>query len=503
MRVKNRYAFVHAFIAVRAAAAFAVLALFIYAYFSPSIDSNAILERLTSLQFSAALYNTGILALPVIVLLIITLLFGRLFCSVLCPLGTAQELLWRLKLLILKSDKPQNRKPQKINLRFIPALLAGVAAAFLATPFVIILDPFSTFGSGLTAIKTILGGHYEVLLTVFFAGFLAILAVAFFRGRSFCRWCPVGFTLGVFSRFSLFRVRVRQGCASCGKCEKSCPTHCISSYNDASKNTRQPARISAEDCVLCLSCIKSCPSKNIHYTPRLFKSSNAKIKSTRRDFIKHALAVTGGAAYLLGPSIKFLFPSAGRNTIAEKTAVYILPPGAKDAKNFFSHCISCHACAAACPVKILKPAESPHPMLDYSSAGCQFNCTECGRVCPTDAIHRLDLEEKQRTRIALSRLDFLLCVVKTKSQSCGACAEICPTGALTMVPYDEAGIGFLTRPVLDEQYCIGCGACLSACPAEPRAIKIAAVPKQSLTAGTRPSEDSGDSLTVSTEDFPF
>ena len=220
-----------------------------------------------------------------------------------------------------------------------------------------------------------------------------------------------------------------------------------------------------------------------------------------------------GAAYLLGPSLKlFSRPSKAAVDIAlahlpEGETLPILPPGAKNLIHYTSRCIGCHACVASCPVGIITAKDDLHPRLDYNGAAaafCQFNCVECGRVCPTGAITRLGADEKHRTRVALSTLYFERCVVKTKHESCGACAEVCPTGALTMVAYSEPGIAFLTRPVYDERYCIGCGACLAACPAEPRAFTLAAVPEQSLTVGSRPLEEAGDELQVeSTGDFPF
>jgi ferredoxin len=216
-----------------------------------------------------------------------------------------------------------------------------------------------------------------------------------------------------------------------------------------------------------------------------------------------------GAAYLLGPGLKLPLQPVDRAlaNLDEGETLPILPPGAKNPIHYTGRCIACHACVAACPAGIITAKEDLHPHLDYNgaaTAACQFNCVECGRVCPTKAITPLSVEEKHRTRIALSTLYFERCVVNTKHESCGACAEVCPTGALTMAAYSEPGIPFLTRPIYDERYCIGCGACLAACPAEPRAFTLAAVPEQSLTVGSRPPEEAGDELRVeSTDDFPF
>ena len=74
-----------------------------------------------------------------------------------------------------------------------------------------------------------------------------------------------------------------------------------------------------------------------------------------------------------------------------------------------------------------------------------------------------------------------------------------------MVPHAEAGIPGLTRPVFDENYCIGCGACLVVCPALPNAFTVNAVPFQILTAGIRPDDDAEDDLPPlpGADDFPF
>jgi ferredoxin-type protein NapF len=181
-----------------------------------------------------------------------------------------------------------------------------------------------------------------------------------------------------------------------------------------------------------------------------------------------------------------------------------MPPGAGDAENFLSRCVGCGACAVACPVGVIRLTSQARPGLVYGKDYCQYNCVECGKICPTNAIARLDVETKRKTRVGLSNLTLSRCVVATKNQACGACAEVCPTHAIIMVNYDN-GPG-LTIPSFDEEYCIGCGACLCVCPAEPSAFYVRGVPAQIVTLGIRQEREDTDGgakpMTVD-DDFPF
>jgi ferredoxin len=475
---------------VRAGIAYATLGLFVISYFSRSTEWNGTLAVLAKGQFSAALYRTGVLGAAVLCTLVISAIFGRVFCSVLCPMGTLQELFFR----IWRSGRAHFVSPFRI--RFLIPLITGVAVAVLREPM-IITDPISNFGSGLSAIRTISSGTNDLQGIEFALPFFFILALAFLRGRRFCDWCPVGLTLALASSAAPFAMRISEGCVSCGLCEKKCPANCI--------NAREK-KIVQSRCVLCFSCQTVCRGG--------FVSFGAAGLSGRREFFKtseaRALFFFPFSVYLMGPSLNLFINRAG-NLWAKKEETgerrdfgHILPPGAGNIERYLSLCVGCQACVAACPVRIVKAKNSPHPELDYSDDFCQYNCVECGRVCPTGAIRPLGMEEKRRTRVALSNLTFERCVVATKAQACGACAEVCPTRALRMMPYTESTVSGLTKPVFDETYCIGCGACRVVCPARPVAFTLTAVRIQSETPGIRPTDDDdGLPQLPDTSDFPF
>jgi formate hydrogenlyase subunit 6/NADH:ubiquinone oxidoreductase subunit I len=527
--------------AVRLFLALAVLGLFLYAWLSPGLASNELLAPLARTQFSASLYGAGAAGLAVIVILALTLLCGRVYCSVLCPLGTLQELVWRMgsflrgKIRGKKGGKspppgalrsalppstggsaPRNAPrlfrggytaPPKI--RYLVPLITGAAAALAFSPLMMLFDPISSFGRGMNEIR-VLGAGGAALFTIAIAlPLAAILIAALFRGRAFCNWCPVGLTLGLFSSAAPFGMKLSSRCVSCGICEKKCPAGCVNA---------KEKRIDGGRCVLCLSCASACPAGCAGYG-FVYGARGAEkpVTESRRVFLKGAgkVSLLCGAAYLLGPSVKLFARAAdggnggvstgGVYTGGVSTRLPVLPPGAVDSGHYGGRCVGCLACASSCPVGVIKTISSSRPELDYTEAGCQFNCVECGKICPTGAIRRLDEEEKHRTRVALSALFFERCVVNTRHESCGACAEVCPTGAVTMTGYGESGVPFLTRPVFDEQYCIGCGVCYAACPAVPKAFTITAVSRQTLTAGARPVEEEpgGELQILNTDDFPF
>ncbi|MCL2009762.1 MAG: 4Fe-4S dicluster domain-containing protein [Synergistaceae bacterium] len=481
---------------VRLFLAFGVLALFFCVYVSSLLQWSGIRIVLTSSQFTSALIRGGVFGFTVLAILASAALAGRWYCSVLCPFGTLQEGVWKAGRMVAGPT----RFISPWRLRYIAPVLTGLGIVFAAHTLFLAMDPISNFGRGVRGVYMLISeGAASITPTIWamLAMFAFILALAAVRGRRFCDWCPVGVLLGAFASVAPFGMRLRKGvCNSCGKCERFCPMNCIDSKNKFLDSSR---------CVLCLNCAGNCPVGALEYGTALPAE-----KAERRVFLRKsgdALAWLAGAVYLGGAAFlpaRRAFPWGAGKGRGSGPMPFIMPPGAQDADWFLANCTGCQACAAACPAGIIRFGDGPFPRLDYTRGYCQYNCTECLDVCPTHAL-RLPPGMKQRTRIALVALHVSRCVALTKGEACGACAEVCAARALKMKPINSDSP--LTMPVLEPEYCIGCGGCFHVCPVEPRAFVITGVTPQVSTPGMRPSVEEEENTSqggfFSGDGFPF
>ncbi|MDR1762692.1 MAG: 4Fe-4S binding protein [Dysgonamonadaceae bacterium] len=457
-------------------------------------------SNLAKVQFVPSVMSGA--AAVVIVLLLATLLFGRVYCSVICPLGILQDAVsW-----FTRRGKKKNRrrkwfdyaKPLNILRYSILAICVGFLVFGIAEPLSW-LDPYTNFGKiavnifrpvavginnllNWTAVRFGVLNFYHVTLhtvTAISLGvaifiFLVVGTMALLRGRLFCNTiCPVGSLLGLVSRFSAFRISINESkCTSCSLCEKACKSQCINSkekYVDASR------------CVACFNCLDRCKSSGVNYRfawtktrpePAIIEPVKAKeFGMTRRSF----LATSGAMAATL-PIVPAIAKAAAKEVDGSKRTP-ITPPGSTGLKHFREKCTGCHLCITHCPNQCLKPAGfefgiqyafKPH-MSYYEKAYCNYNCTICSEVCPNGAIQKLTPEQKTVTQIGIAHFTKERCIVYRDNTSCGACAEHCPVKAVMMVPYK----GSLTIPHMTDELCIGCGGCESICPAEPlKAINV-------------------------------
>jgi len=494
-----------------------------------------------SIQFVPSLLKfitvANISAFGFILVTALTLLFGRIYCSTICPLGILQDITAYIsrKFKSRKKRRYHYDKPKNI-LRYTILGVSVLVLLFGSAYLFAILDPYSNYGRILTyfvkpvlvginnllsplfeklnvyvlypvSIKPVKAGVYVVPVLIL----ILVLWLSVTKGRLYCNTvCPVGAFLGLLSKFSLFRFRINAAtCTQCHVCEFSCKSSCI----DVEHLT-----IDNSSCVTCFNCLSSCKFGAITYTVRkplqlqpltIKKKRGDKAASKRGTDIEKRAFILGSLAWLLGMAgisqVKEVPKNSKPTTIPEKKEYPVSPPGSLGLKHFTDHCTACSLCIDACPTDVLQPAFLQYglagimqPTMDYHSGFCNYDCTRCTEVCPTGAILPLNIEDKKRVQMGISHFVKENCVVYTDETNCGACAEHCPTKAVHMIPYKDD----LVIPEVTEDICTGCGACEHACPTTPfKAIYVDGNEVHQIA--EKPKEEKLKNPLKETEEFPF
>lgn len=393
--------------------------------------------KFMDLQFTALLQRVitdfSITAVVLILALaIITFIFGRIYCSMICPFGILQEI---AGLIFKRKNSLQKNLPIKY---FISAITFGILIGGSAI-VIRYIDPYTTFSSALSLSITGL-----IVTTV-------VLFLVFFKNRAFCtNICPVGTILGLLSKVSINKIYMdKDKCISCGLCAQNCPSGCIN---------KDLKTVDNETCIKCFKCLSKCHKNAIKYGKE--PKENVKFSIKRRNLI---LAST--TLVLLGGAIKAGI-EIGKN-FAKKIHDVILPPGAVDTNRMANKCLNCNLCIENCPNKILEKANDTFPTvhINYSKGEgyCKFDCKNCSEVCPSGAIKKISIEEKQKTRIGMAMLKTDFCT------KCGKCIKRCPTQAISRINKEI---------IIDGSKCIGCGRCAKIC--KHKAIEIFAVNEQQI-----------------------
>ncbi len=437
-------------------------------------------------------------------LALLTLVFGRVFCSWICPLGIAQDAVNRVA-----RPRPLRRKGKAIacdrNHVLVRAVFGIAGFGSLAAGGVGLmtwLDPYSiaaramaAFGNpALSACANALGAdlpapawdRYAPWLMAVAAFSVAVpLAMAAWRGRLYCNTiCPVGALLGLLARFAPCAPHIDSAsCGRCAACMKSCKAHAIDLKTMSVDTSR---------CVACYDCVSNCSRGAMTLRPHspfakpaakgksaagksaAGKSAAAKgkpapaaapsegrVDATRRAFLGLGFAGLAAAA-LPEPSVA---ASEDRAEVGSNASPAAVPPGAGSVEGLLSRCTGCGLCIANCPTQVLRPALLSlgargflKPTLDFSRGFCAYDCHRCSTACPEGALTPLALAEKQRTQIGLVGFHQERCRVWTEGAECALCVlgGNCPTGAL------EARE--MTVPFILDEKCIGCRRCERVCP---------------------------------------
>jgi ferredoxin len=459
---------------------FFVLIIFsFFRFFPEKLKTIAIKSQIIPLSISFFFEGFLLSLFLLVFFLLITVLFGRIYCSFFCPLGALQDTVIRIK---RKSPKYIHHKPL-ITLKISILILTIISLISGGLYLVSHLDPYSIFGKAVNYLLkpsiVLINNGAELVLRKFdiywlsilnlpnfnmlaLAPFILILTIIIYlsvkRGRLYCNSiCPLGTFLGILSVRSLYEIGIdKDSCTGCGICESFCKAECINSKDKTVDNS---------SCIRCFNCLDVCPTSAINYRPSIKKEKSKREKTqniSRRNFLYSFLGILGFSGFNL----------LLRN---KKTAIKTYtppptPPGSISLDKYISKCTACYLCVNNCPTNVLQPSLFHYglkgmfiPYMDFYSGYCAYECTQCLDVCPTDAIIPHTKEEKKK--IQIGRVNFIkdFCVVYKNNTNCGACAEICPTAAVTMIPYK----GVLRIPATRPSLCIGCGACQNVCPATP------------------------------------
>lgn len=459
------------------------------------------LHLLEKWQFVPALLalNTIVLA----ILIGVTLVLGRIYCSTLCPMGIYQDIMdWVSKKLHRKKKYPYFKEQPILRWTIVGvtviAFFAGVS--FLIT----ILDPYSAYGRistnlwkpvylELNNVVAYVGSQFDYYrfyktdifiysIAAFITAIITLGAIGYLSyryGRLYCNTiCPVGTVLGFVSRFSIYKIRINESkCNSCGLCAMRCKSSCID---------HKEQKIDYSRCVSCFNCLHECNRSAMTYSWRPGKLRVVPAlqpvnhdESKRKFLFAMFIVALAGIQKVIAKqpdTLKKLklFYSAHNKPFKKKHP--IAPPGAINTRRFNDKCTGCHLCVSKCPSHVLKPtfmeyglAGMLQPEMIFEDGYCNYHCTVCTEICPSNALKKVSAKEKRNLQIGQVVFIKENCITVTDGTDCGACSEHCPTQAVSMQPYK----GDLRLPTIDHDLCVGCGGCEYICPVRPfRAIYV-------------------------------
>ncbi len=348
--------------------------------------------------------------LTFLVVLLLTPLWGRLFCGYLCPLGILQSVVNAAFHPKTHVRRVCSRLPETKAQRIVRGSILAFAALLIATGFGALgwtLTPYSIFG------KALIGFVPGLILAA-----LVLILAAIGSGRVWCNWvCPMGTLFNILAQKARFphKIDLQEGCGNCRKCFPKKPS---------SPNTTAGGGMTRRETLAGIG---------------LLAATELAEKTT-----------DGGYAPVSLPGIPV-------------RPAEVLPPGAVDRDLFNRICVGCGACIAACPEKCLVPSTSlrtfGQPKMNFQRSHCRLACPQkCAAACPANALRELAPLSRRDIHMGHAIWTKHLCLRTTKDETCMACSRSCPVKAITIV------VGF---PVVDREKCIGCGACEHACPARP------------------------------------
>lgn len=453
------------------------------------------LDWMAKIQFLPSVMAANIVSIAIV--LVLTLLLGRIYCSIICPLGVLQDVFaWVGKWKVFRKNKKAkfanrySHSPEKKWLRlvvlclFIIMILTGFNAGM------VLLAPYSSYGRMVAAfIQPIYVGinnllaqwseandnylfateepHNNPVILLVVAGVTAIIlfVLAFLHGRTYCNTiCPVGTTLGYLAKFSWLKMQVEEDkCIKCGLCEKNCKASCIKVEKG------QPVLFDYTRCVTCGDCETVCGKGALHLAPVRRAGKGRKPGETGKPGEPRKPGTSG---------------NSGEAGISGKTGTSSPSPQEQDLSRRSFLAITGTAVAAAAlhaqekttdgglaAIEDRKQPERKTPLTppgSLSAANLRQHCTAC-QLCIANCPNRV-LQPSQRLE------NFMQPEMQYENgfcrPECTRCSHVCPTGAIrSIIPPEKTAIQ-IGHAVWVKENCLPaaegqrCGSCARHCPAE-------------------------------------
>ncbi len=187
-------------------------------------------------------------------MLAVTLLFGRLLCGFICPMGFIQDKLCDLRQALHIREIKVSEKGYKV-LRVIQAEMVII---FVGLGFFGI--DYCHFCPAAVATSPAFAGFRINVYTSLITASLAVIG-SFFKDRFFCNICPLGFIIGLCHKICPVKIRKSgTACTECGACYDACPVGIKSIYTEHEKED-----LTCKECLLCGKCVNQCPCSGALY----------------------------------------------------------------------------------------------------------------------------------------------------------------------------------------------------------------------------------------------
>ncbi len=474
------------------------------------IVPTGIQRGITYLQFLPSIVKfltaLGVASAGFIAVLVLTSLFGRVYCSAICPLGILQDIISRVRRkTVKKTHRYRFGRPRHFWRYFflaLPILLLLAGGTLLG---VNLLDPYSIFGRIFSDlgqpvylwVNNRLAGLFESMnayilypeditpargLSYIIPSLMlvAVIWFSFYHGRLYCNTvCPVGTLLGLISRASLFRIRmVENRCTKCAKCAFACKASCIDVKN---------LEVDFSRCVGCFNCLEVCPEDAIKYlspagrkrtrlatAPQVVLPGSENPANPGRREVINRLLLTGMA--LAGLSHRALgrdtgsMPAPDSLPLPDDTSPgeeSVTPAAGPDQPKLPVPAVENKIPTKISPVKHFAVSPPGSLGLDHFTGRCTA-CHLCISACPTGVLQP-SLNEYGPAGILQPHMDYS---TNYCNFECVRCSEVCPTGAILSLSIEAKKTTQLGQVHLILENCVvysentACGSCSEHCPTQ-------------------------------------